>query len=86
MSVVLAGVAEEVDGCDNPKSIRLFTLEGGVTGGVIGAVQVCEESYWRFLCDSNWTRSDAKVVCKSLNFPPDGEFPCLARGKLLFAA
>ena len=43
-------------------------------GTIEGRVQVCEDNRWKNLCDTNWTMSDAKVVCRSLNYSSKGMF------------
>ena len=78
MSVVLAGTTPEMVRCNNTQSVELVAV-AEETGSVTGAVQICEDlgekRVWKLLCDSNWTRYDAQVTCKSLNYSPNGKFP-----------
>ena len=74
--VVLAAEEAQQVRCENSGSVKLMNLEyiEGNTS-VKGPVEVCENGVWKLLCDPNWTRYDAQVVCKSLNYSPDGKFP-----------
>ena len=40
---------------------------------------MCEDSFWRNLCDRNVTVQDARVVCRSLNYSMRSEFKFIGR-------
>lgn len=49
------------------------SIEGEVrlTGGkseMEGQVEICQNSSWGGICDSNWCGSNAKVVCRQLGY------------------
>ena len=58
---------------DGPAA-RIETIIANETCGTVeGRVQVCEDSFWRNLCDRNVTVQDATVVCRSLNYSMKSE-------------
>ena len=54
--------------CENG-DIRL----AGGSGNYSGRVEVCFNNVWGTICDDNWDKEDAKVVCSQLGFNPEGK-------------
>ena len=47
-----------------------------LVGGLIpteGRVELCVNSRWSAVCDTNWNYQDAFVVCRQLGFPATGK-------------
>ena len=53
--------------CENGE-IRLV----GGNGNYSGRVEVCFNSAWGTVCDDDWGRDDAEVVCSQLGFNAEG--------------
>ena len=64
---------------DGPAARIESTIANETCGTVEGRVQVCEDSFWRNLCDRNVTVQDATVVCRSLNYSMRSEFKFIGR-------
>ena len=37
-----------------------------------GRVEVCLDGAWGSICDNDWSRSDASVLCKQIGYSPTG--------------
>ena len=61
---------------DGPAARIESIIANETCGTVEGRVQVCEDSFWRNLCDRNVTVQDATVVCRSLNYSMRSELIC----------
>ena len=53
--------------CENG-AIRL--VDGMVANE--GRVELCFHNRWGTICDDNWSKNNAKVVCRHLGFSPEG--------------
>ena len=79
VELVAAGGGADIERCNTSKSIRFTNSKVMVINGTTkGRIQVCEDydesgSIWKNLCDTDWTLSDAKVACTSLQFSSIGE-------------
>ena len=51
---------------------ELRLVEGGVTGGLRGRVEICFGGRWGTVCDNNWGYREAVVVCRQLGFGSRG--------------
>ena len=56
-------------GCDN-SDVRLV---GGSTISQ-GTVEICYNSIWGLISDSEWDQKDAMVVCRQLGFSSNGKY------------
>ena len=54
--------------CENG-SIKIDT-DSNYAG--FGVVDVCLNNTWYTICDSNWTKKEASVVCSQLGYSPYG--------------
>ncbi len=52
-------------------SMRLVSGVAGETRE--GRVEVCSRGVWGAVLDNDWTNRDAAVVCRQMNYPPQGE-------------
>ena len=55
--------------CPTEGEVRLF-------GGSVeseGRVEVCKNSIWVTICDTNWCEVDARVVCRQLGYSDNSE-------------
>lgn len=48
----------------------------GSTLEYAGRVEFCQETIWTSLCDQNWDKEDARVVCRELGYSPYGIYNC----------
>ena len=39
-----------------------------------GRVEICRSNRWGTICDNNWDRNDAKVVCRQLGYSSAGTY------------
>ena len=51
--------------CNTPGEVRL----GDNFSGNEGRVEICYNGEWGTICDDQWGRSDAMVVCRQLVLP-----------------
>ena len=57
------------EGCDD-EDVRL--VQG--TTNLEGRVEICRHNRWGTVCDNEWGRTDAKVVCRQLGFSSAGSY------------
>ena len=57
--------------CSDP-TVRL--VDG--SSNIIGRVEVCSNGIWRSVCDDDWTRHNALVVCRQLGLPTNSQSIC----------
>ena len=60
-------VADDQTGCENGK----VRLQGGSQPS-IGYVEFCHSRRWGGVCNNDWDVNDARVVCRQLNYDPNG--------------
>ena len=58
--------------CTVPGELRL--VNGNVTGGLEGRVEICFGGRWGTVCDDSWDYRDAEVACRQLGLGTAGEF------------
>ena len=34
-----------------------------------GRVEVCHDGDWKMVCDNDWGREEARVICRQLEYP-----------------
>ena len=52
--------------CDG--AIRL----SGVSLANEGRVEICQSGEWKTVCDNNWSKNEARVVCRQLGYSDQG--------------
>ena len=38
-----------------------------------GRVEICQNGVWSVVCGARWNNTDARVVCRQLGFPVEGQ-------------
>ena len=57
--------------CSTPGMLQL--VNGEVTDGNEGRIEICFGGQWGTVCDDSWDYRDAEVVCKHLGYGTIGE-------------
>ena len=55
--------------CTTDGQVRLI----GGTNDLEGRVDICISGNWTTVCDDFWSGAEAKIVCRQLGYPSDGE-------------
>ena len=72
MAQVISCIMAQVVGGEND----YYTINGILEyrGDVRGAINVCEDGQWSYICDAYWTMEDASVACRELGYAQLGWF------------